>query len=66
MIYASESFFDSHLSGPDHWKGRPIWVAGYRNTYSPDPSGEHDYGQILGSTPTAPRSPGSARRSTAT
>lgn len=47
MIYASESFFDSHLSGPDHWKGRPKWLAGYRNTYSPDPSGEHDYGQVL-------------------
>lgn len=47
MIYASEGFFSAQLNGCSYWKGRPVWVAAYRNSYSPDPAGEPKCGQIL-------------------
>ena len=47
MIYASEGFFSAQLSGASHWKGRPVWVAAYRNSYSPSTAGEPNCGQVL-------------------
>jgi hypothetical protein len=38
MIYSGASFFNDHLGGTGHWKGRPVWIAAYQST---EPSAAH-------------------------
>lgn len=40
QLYASDSFLTDQLSGSGHWGNRPIWVAAYPYSYSPEPSAE--------------------------
>lgn len=39
-LYSSESMFVSQLGGTPSWGKRPIWIAAYRNSYSPSAAGE--------------------------
>jgi GH25 family lysozyme M1 (1,4-beta-N-acetylmuramidase) len=40
MLYASDSFLTDKLGGSGHWGQRPIWIAAYPYSYSPDPGAE--------------------------
>ena len=40
MLYASDSFLRGQLSGSGHWGSRPICIAAYPSSYSPDPGAE--------------------------
>lgn len=40
MLYASDSFLKNQLSGSAYWGKRPIWIASYPYSYSPEPSKE--------------------------
>jgi GH25 family lysozyme M1 (1,4-beta-N-acetylmuramidase) len=47
MLYASDSFLTYQLGGAAHWGNRPIWIAAYPSSYSPEPSREPSQTHLL-------------------
>jgi GH25 family lysozyme M1 (1,4-beta-N-acetylmuramidase) len=41
-LYASASWFPAHLTSTAHWGKRPLWIAGYPSSYTPNPAAEPD------------------------
>jgi len=39
-LYAGQSFLDTNLGGTARWGRRPLWIARYLNSYTPNPAGE--------------------------
>ena len=37
-LYSGASFLKNQLSGTAHWGKRPLWIASYPSSYSPNPS----------------------------
>jgi GH25 family lysozyme M1 (1,4-beta-N-acetylmuramidase) len=37
-LYSGASFLKTQLSGTGHWGKRPLWIASYPDSYSPNPS----------------------------
>ena len=41
-LYSGASFIKAHLSGTAHWGDRPLWIASYPSSYTPNTSLEPD------------------------
>jgi lysozyme len=39
-LYSGQSFLNTSLSGPAYWGKRPLWIAAYPSSYTPNPSSE--------------------------
>ena len=37
-LYTGKSMLDNQLGGAGHWGKRPLWIASYPSSYTPDPS----------------------------